>query len=465
VVRTYLAWVLAAAAAGALLAVLWPVRAGSPEERRAIEAGRVVITYWDRHSGHEHEARVRLFDEYNRTQGVVDGVYVRALPIGYNMEKMLTAIAGSAPPDLCSLEGTVLVALAPQGCFLPIGDRMAASPHLREEAFFPHTWKAVSYDGRVYGVPTTCDTMCLLWNKSAFRRAGLDPERPPQTIAELEEYAGRLTIHSETGFDQIGFLPWLPWDLSHMWGGLFGGVWFDDASGRAVNGADPRIIASLEWQRSFSVDPRRSDNPPHAMDPARIAAFRSGFGAYMSANTPFYSGKVAMITEGEWQVTFIPKYAPDLDWGVAPIPQPEGAPPRCYSTSCVADAIPANCRHPEEAWKVIEWLYAPRPGTTRSPASDYAREISNIPCRRAEALDERFMGDPKFRVFVEELLNKPAVSYPVTPAAQVMLDEIERQREYVVFHQTTPEAASQTIERTANAEIERIEGLLEQVRP
>ena len=67
--RTYLYWITGVALGTALLWLFRPLEAGSPEEREAIKAGRTVITYWDRHSGHEHEARLALFQEYNNTQG------------------------------------------------------------------------------------------------------------------------------------------------------------------------------------------------------------------------------------------------------------------------------------------------------------------------------------------------------------------------------------------------------------
>jgi len=303
--KIYFTWFFAILACVALYAVLWPRQTTTEAERNAVAEGRTVIVYWDRHSGHEHDARRELIDEFNRSQ---DRVYVRALPVGYNalMEKMLTSIAGGAPPDICALDGTFLAQLVAQGCFTPLEDFVARSPHIREEAFFPYIWRMVCFDGHVWGIPTTTDTYCLLWNKQAFRKAGLDPERPPETIEELEAYAARLTIRGDAGLEQIGFLPWQPWDLTHMWGLLFGGQWYDEETGLMTCADDAALIRMLEWQRSFALDANSADNPPYAMDPAKITSFQQGFGAYMSANNPFYSGKIAMITEGEWQVTFIP---------------------------------------------------------------------------------------------------------------------------------------------------------------
>jgi multiple sugar transport system substrate-binding protein len=458
--RSYITFGLWVVACVVILAILWPEQASSPEERQALAEGRVVITYWDRHSGHEHESRVTLFDEFNRSQ---DEVYVRALPIGYDalMEKLLTSIAGGSPPDVCALDGGMLAQLAAQGCFMQLDDFMASDPDLSEDAFFPHMWEAVSQNGHVYGVPTTQDAYCLLWNKDAFRKAGLDPDRPPETIEELEDYAAKLTIQSEAGIEQVGFLPWLPWDQSQQLGRYFGGIWYDPDTDRMVCAEDPAILRSFQWQQSFAIDSKADQQLPYALDPQRFMTFSQNFGAYQSASNPFYSGKIAMIIEGEWQCTFIPKYAPDLDWGVAPIPKPEGVQRVAWSPTAVADCVPTGCRHPEAVFKFLKWFHTPRANGGPSPSSDYNFAIHNIPTKPAEAKQARFVDDPKFNVFVQLLLNHPVVGGPAIPVAQFLTDEIDRQRERVILRRATPEDALRELQDTVNAELTRVRTFLE----
>ncbi len=47
-------------------------------------------------------------------------------------------------------------------------------------------------DGRQMSMPFNSSTAVMYWNKDAFRRAGLDPEKPPATWRELEETARKL---------------------------------------------------------------------------------------------------------------------------------------------------------------------------------------------------------------------------------------------------------------------------------
>ena len=59
--------------------------------------------------------------------------------------------------------------------------------------------------GRLYGVPLYADVSALFYNKDLFRKAGLDPEKPPTSLAEIREYADKITA---LGGDVKGyFLP------------------------------------------------------------------------------------------------------------------------------------------------------------------------------------------------------------------------------------------------------------------
>ena len=54
-------------------------------------------------------------------------------------------------------------------------------------------------DGKYYALPTAVRSLALFWNKTLFKEAGLDPERPPATLDELVDYARKLTKRSPNG--------------------------------------------------------------------------------------------------------------------------------------------------------------------------------------------------------------------------------------------------------------------------
>lgn len=59
--------------------------------------------------------------------------------------------------------------------------------------FFPLVADAVDDTrGRLQALPLGLSLPVLMWNKDAYRKAGLDPEKAPKTWWELQEHAGRL---------------------------------------------------------------------------------------------------------------------------------------------------------------------------------------------------------------------------------------------------------------------------------
>ena len=84
--------------------------------------------------------------------------------------------------------------MASKAKFKPLHDVM-------REAKMPLDDKALSHElrhnlvdekGRLYALPVAFSTPVLFYNKTLFRKAGLDPERPPKTWSEMQEAAGKL---------------------------------------------------------------------------------------------------------------------------------------------------------------------------------------------------------------------------------------------------------------------------------
>ena len=60
----------------------------------------------------------------------------------------------------------------------------------------------LKWKGTYYGVPMNFATLLLYYNKTIFTEAGLDPETPPATWDELEQYAEQIVEKTgKYGFD------------------------------------------------------------------------------------------------------------------------------------------------------------------------------------------------------------------------------------------------------------------------
>lgn len=165
------------------------------------------------------------------------------------------------------------------GCFLPLEDRLAKAG-LGEAEFLPNVYTYGMYSQHKWGIPASLNTTAIYFNKQVAREAGLDPDKPPTTIAELDEWSRRMTGRDGNGgLTRIGFVP----NRLTVWMANFGGEVFDTDS-KSFTLDQRENIESLEWMKSLydqvGIDTYRR--------------FAAGFGKTDSPQNPFFVGKIGL---------------------------------------------------------------------------------------------------------------------------------------------------------------------------
>jgi multiple sugar transport system substrate-binding protein len=293
-------------------------------------------------------------DAFNASQ---DRIQVNFVSITQVDRKLLVATAGGNPPDLAGVWLHTVESFADRGALMPLDEFMRADgtePDVWLQRYSSAYANMGRHAGRVYALPTATSANALHWNKALFRAAGLDPERPPRTLAELEDYNRRLTKRDADGnLLQAGFLPqdpgWWLW-AQPLW---FGGSYFD-ADGKVSIAKDPASVAGFAWLRSQTQE----------LGLDSLQRFASGFGPFASSQNPFYSGKVAMTVQGVWLNKFINEFAPSLDYGVGlwPAAHPPASPDAPFVlTEADLIVIPRGARHPKESWEFLRYLASHNP--------------------------------------------------------------------------------------------------------
>ena len=228
------------------------------------------------------------------------------------MDKILAALSGSDAPDVIAMSGSTLAqSLAYQGLTLDLKE-LGTVGGIDFNDIFPSSLVVCQQGSKLACLPWGTDTNALYWNKDLFEEAGLDPEKPPKTLDELNQYAEKLTKKDAKGnYTQMGFIPAFPWSQQGTINYLFGGSNYADG-GHTLTVNSQGNIDSYKWAQSFYKK----------YGATKVIDFQSGFGDYASSENGFFAGKVAMAVDGEWVVgpNFIPKFAPELNYGVAPIP-------------------------------------------------------------------------------------------------------------------------------------------------
>lgn len=268
--------------------------------------------------------------------------------------------------------------------------------------YYSFAWEEANYEGRLYALPHDTDDRALYYNKKVFREAGLDPEKPPKTIAEMDAMADKITKKDARGrLERIGLIPWLSQGWLYTWGWVFGGEFYDPKT-RKVTANDPKIVAALEWMVSYAKK----------YDVAVIDSFSAAFGS--EAMDPFLVGQLGMVVTGDWNLALIDKYAPDLEFGVVSFPIPPGGKLSTWAGGW-SIAVPKGAKNPREAFEWASWFCGPKGQLL------YCVATAHIPTIKEAAQDPAFW-EGNHKVFMELL---PYARYrPVIPEGDLLWVEL-----------------------------------------
>lgn len=109
-----------------------------------------------------------------------------------SFQKITTGIAGGTAPDIFQGGGLWTPPIASKGGALDITDYVNGWEEWND--WYEHTRNDVTYEGTVRAIPYRQNTRGnVIYRKSAFEAAGLDPAKPPATWEDAHEVAAKLT--------------------------------------------------------------------------------------------------------------------------------------------------------------------------------------------------------------------------------------------------------------------------------
>ena len=108
----------------------------------------------------------------------------------------------------------------------------------------------------------------------------------------------------------------------------------------------------------------------------------------------FKQGRVGMMITAPFLINQIAKEAPNLQYGIAPVPK--GTAPATYA---VTDSIVMfkDSKVKKSAWKFLEFLF------TKDPRVEFTKTEGFLPTTKAEAADPYFANNDRLKIFVDLL--------------------------------------------------------------
>ena len=278
-------------------------------------------------------------------------------------EVLKTRMVAEDEPDIFYMDLFQAAQFIDAGKLAPLDDMLTEEELADFEPALLNGFKGA--DGSQYGIPKDFSTLGLYYNKQMFEDAGL---QPPTTWEELEETAKAFTKDGVVGLSlQNGIDRVQPFFYSNGGSMLKDGV-------PTLN--DPKNIEAYEYWNDLLKN-------GYAQTPQQLGVGWNG--------DAFASGIAAMTIEGTWMVNSMLEVAPDLEYGVVPIPQAEKPASMQFT---VAYSMSNNTEHPEEAKEVIKYL------TSTEQQLVIAEAGKSMPSRKS-ALETFKTNFPERKVFAD----------------------------------------------------------------
>jgi len=308
-------------------------------------AAPVKLVFWHMEARPHRVERIKeLCEEFNKTHPGIE-IEPQVQSWGEIYQLAPAAIQAGRGPDFMLAIPDFLVFIKALGVVQPVSDIVT---ELQEKyTFFDSAVEPYHFDNEYWAVPIYGMDFVLWYRKDIFRKAGLDPNRPPRTWDELLQYCEKIkssgvvkypiavpgAIHMAT--DQLIYTLMVTNRAEHIFGENPNEVIFNN----------PRTVEAYAfYKKLFDYSPPGSAS--WAWDQPRTALF---------------TGRVAMVMEkGHYIKGWIDNAnAPLSELGSAPVPIPEdGQPGSIYYSNALM--LLTNDSEKRAAFKeFVEWLHQP----------------------------------------------------------------------------------------------------------
>ncbi|WP_375432663.1 ABC transporter substrate-binding protein [uncultured Friedmanniella sp.] len=305
---------------------------GSGESPTAPGESTATITMWARSENVVTPKLVQAYNESHKSQ-----IKLTIIPGDDFITKVATAAGAKALPDLLVSDVVYSPNYVQQGLFKDETELVNKLP-FKSSLVKAHLDAATS-DGKIYAVPFDVDSSIILYNKTLFKKAGLDPEAAPKNFEDIYNDAkavrklGGKTYGFYFGGNCAGCFAY-----TAMPYGVAAGQLPISQDGKTADIAGTGITeAAALYKRLFDegIAPSSAKSENGSTWPASFLAGNIGI-------LPLGSGIIGSAKEA------------GIDYGVAPLPSPDGTSTATFVGGDVV-GVSATTEHTAEAEAFLTW--------------------------------------------------------------------------------------------------------------
>ena len=403
---------------------------------------KTPVTFWTTHADPDLTVLKAIVDSFNAENPEIEVTLTQLPPAEVtDVAKLMTAVRGGTGPDVYMLDRFIVAQRAADGLLEDLTERLEGKD--LAETHVPFAAAEAQFDGGTYALPFDTDVRALFYNKGLLQAGGIDPAeldaaKGPITYARLQEIAIALNVEEGDGFSQMGFVPYYNQGWHYGYGFSFGGDFYDEEACQ-VTPDNEGVVAAFQWVYDFAetVGAQKMQNFIQA-------AMKPGTPPQES---PFIQGRLAMFISGDWDIANIPKYAPDMDYGITYIPVPEAGMESETWAGGWSMVMPKGAKEPDAAWTFMQYI-AGEPGQRV-----YTKDTAHLPTILT-LLEDDSLFDERHKFFSEELIPT-ANNRPPLPVGALYWDQLTDAWQKVYRNEEEPASALATVKETVQAQLDQ----------
>lgn len=389
-----------------------------------------VIEFWA--MGREGETVKALLPEFERRHPGLR-VKVQQIPWSAAHEKLLTAYAGDAMPDVFQLGNTWIAEFVALRAAEPL-DAFVADSGSHLEDFFPGILDANRLNGQLFGIPWYVDTRVMFYRKDLLAGAGF--AQPPRTWGEWLDAMERLRASGRYAI----LLPMNEWQMPVI-------LALQSSAGLLREEGRYGDFRAQAFRRAFAfyLDLYRRRLAP-AVAEAQVSNLYQEFAA----------GYFGFYVSGPWNLGEFRRRLPkplQAQWSTAELPAPEGPYPGLSLAGGASLALSRASGHKAEAWKLIEFLLEAEQQTA------LYRLLGDLPARISVWNDPVLADDEKAQAFRRQLERVAAT--PKIPEWERIAGKLAQYAEKAVRGELSEDEALTALDSEVDAILEKRRWLLE----
>lgn len=361
-------------------------------------SGPVTIQFWHAMPAQNEATLLEMVDQYNASQDrvVVELVFQGSYADTFDAYRVAS---DDDRPELIQLEETAVQAMIDSDTVLPVQSCVEASGYDLSDHLV-RVVQAYTVGEVLWPMPFNTSNPVLWYDGNAFVAAGLDPDDPPATLAELRTTVQALVDSGVApGGIALDIQPWVVETLVAKADTLYA----NNDNGRSGLATEmfmdsPEVVEIVTWWRDMVADGLMTNTGRNPDASANFFAFIGDAPVGLTMNTSAALGSV---------LAQLPILAPDLDLRVAPLPGLEEVDSGGVGVGGGALWIPKNKAAEEIAasWDFAAWLNEPEQQATWHIGTGYLPiRVSATELPEVQAIWEEI---PPYRVPFDQLADAP----------------------------------------------------------